>query len=63
MKNKKKTIERIKKKSKEWGSKLDIKSNEIKCLGTKLRKKINQEKNKNIAIKRMKTIGLKNQIE
>ena len=63
MKNKKKTIERIKKKSKEWGSKLDIKSNEIKCLETKLRKKINQEKNKNIAIKKMKTIGLKNQIE
>jgi hypothetical protein len=29
----------------------------------KIEKKINQEKNKNIAIKRMKTIGLKNQIE
>jgi len=29
----------------------------------KIEKKINQEKNKNIVIKRMKTIGLKNQIE
>jgi hypothetical protein len=40
---------------KEWGPKLDIKSNEIKYLGTKLRKKINQEKNKNIVIKTIMT--------
>jgi hypothetical protein len=39
---------------KEWEPKLDIKSNEIKCLGIKLRKK-NQKNKKNITIKKIRT--------
>jgi hypothetical protein len=43
---------------------LDRKQNEIKCWGIKLKKKNKQEKNKNIAIKRMRTKNeLKNTIK
>jgi len=34
---------------------LDKRSNKIKCWGTKLKKKINQENDKNIEIERMRT--------
>jgi len=37
---------------KEWWPKLNKKQKEIKCWG---KKKVNQEKNKKIAIKKMKT--------